>query len=147
MHLLTATKLQAANKNDLDSVLKDIDTLIPTKSTSTPPPTHHEIDSTTSGNGPVQTSSPHIGHTDTKVAPSRRFFFISPFIFYLCNSLCTFTCFCWFIHPTNRKFNLSLQANVIQIDIPPKVHIPTTTLVHSQFTHTQAHTLLTVITH
>lgn len=66
---------QASNRNDLDSVLKDIDTLIPTKSTTTPTLNQNETDIITPGNGPLQTSSPHIGLTDTKLAPRRYYIF------------------------------------------------------------------------
>lgn len=75
-------------KADLDSVLKDIDTLIPTKTTRTPLSTSTNIDehATPTGNGPVAT---HTTPPPTTSAP-------------------------------RRQFNLKIQSNVIQIDIPPK---------------------------
>jgi hypothetical protein len=155
--LHTFTYRSQANKNDLDSVLKDIDTLIPTKSTpTTTPPSHNEIDSTTPGNGPLQTS-PHVGHTDTtKLAPRRSFLYSILFLFP--SSLLCFIRNKFLFPPTFptlftlyiRKFNLAIQANVIQIDIPPKVLIILSrTFIHILLTshrkpqHTQkAHRLM-----
>jgi hypothetical protein len=141
---------QATNKNDLKTLLDDIDTLIPTKSPSTTTPTPRtESDSTTPGNGPVQTSSPHIGHTDTKLAP-RRF---SPYILFS-SPLLSFSPFTSLFQRSFSAFysqqtgNLILQyALMLLILISLQRYLSLTlalTHTHSPLlTHTRSHLTLT----